>query len=276
MAQYDRIQWAEEAVRGIVSPKERQSARQELLDHMEDHMADLMAAGFSREDAEKHAVCAMGDPEDTAKLLRKAHQPILTKLLQISWWLLGIGLVVFGAAVLISLGSFRLDDVIPKKEPSAAEEVAPWFSPESFDSLYENWDYLRLVEPGNSLKKGDYTFTVTHGAVNGKAQGDYGRYQYCIILCMEVTRDSMFTPWPELPGDWQMAAEDGSRSLSYGHDRNTETGLLHGYIQDDRQYFLLARGFFPQDSRWVDLSYHNGESSFTLRVELEGGTEYAR
>ena len=86
----------------------------------------------------------------------------------------------------------------------------------------------------------------------------------------------MFAPWPELPGDWQMVTEDGSRSLSYGHDRNTETGLLHGFIQDDRQYFLLAKGFFPQDSRWVNLSYSNSESSFTLRVELEGGTEYAR
>ena len=169
-----------------------------------------------------------------------------------------------------------MDDLFSEKEPSATEELAPWFSPESFDSLYEDWDYLRLVEPGNSLKKGDYTFTVTHAAVNGMTQGDYGRYRYCIILCMEVTRDSMFAPWPELPGDWQMVTEDGSRSLSYGHDRNTETGLLHGFLQDNRQYFLLARGFFSQDSRWVDLSYSNSESGFTLRVDLEGGTEYAR
>ena len=272
----NRTEWAEKAVAGILSAKERESAKRELLDHMEDHMADLMAAGFSKEDAEKHAVFAMGAPEDTAKLLRRAHQPILTRLLQVSWWMLGICLVIFWAAALTLLAPTNMDDLFQEKEPSAAEEMAPWFSPESFDSLYEDWDYLRLVEPGNSLKKGDYTFTVTHAAVNGKTQGDYGRYRYQIVLCLEVTRDSMFTPWPKLPGDWQMATEDGSRSLSYGHDRNTETGLLHGFIQDDRQYFLFARGFFPQDSRWVDLSYRNGESDFTLRVELEGGTKYAR
>ena len=34
MQSYDRIQWAEEAVRGIVSPKERAAAKQELEDHI--------------------------------------------------------------------------------------------------------------------------------------------------------------------------------------------------------------------------------------------------
>ncbi len=83
MAQYTPKTWAMAAVAGILSPKEREQARQELLDHMEDHMESLLAAGFSPEDAEAHAVYAMGAPEATAKLLRKAHQPILTILLHL-------------------------------------------------------------------------------------------------------------------------------------------------------------------------------------------------
>jgi hypothetical protein len=73
-----------------------------------------------------------------------------------------------------------------------------------------------------------------------------------------------------------MVTENGNRSLSYGHDRSTETGILHGFHQNDQQYFIRLSGWFPQDSRWVDLTYFNGESDFTLRVDLEGGTEYAR
>ena len=42
----NKQEWAEWAVSGILLPKERESARQELLDHMEDHMEALLAAGF--------------------------------------------------------------------------------------------------------------------------------------------------------------------------------------------------------------------------------------
>ena len=83
MQSYDRIQWAEEAVRGIVSPKERQSARQELLDHIDDHCEALMATGLPRSRALEQAIAAMGDPKAVGKHLRRVHQPILTKLLTI-------------------------------------------------------------------------------------------------------------------------------------------------------------------------------------------------
>ena len=83
MQSYDRIQWAEEAVRGIVSPKERQSARQELLDHIDDHCEVLMATGLHRSRALEQAVAAMGDPKAVGKHLRRVHQPILTCLLRV-------------------------------------------------------------------------------------------------------------------------------------------------------------------------------------------------
>ena len=78
----NRQEWAEWAVSGILLPKERESARQELLDHMDDHIDALLSMGFSKYEAEQQAVSAMGNPEDTAKLLRRAHQPVLTRILQ--------------------------------------------------------------------------------------------------------------------------------------------------------------------------------------------------
>jgi len=70
-------------VRGIVSPKERQSARQELLDHIDDHCEALMATGLPRSRALEQAVAAMGDPKAVGKHLRRVHQPILTCLLRV-------------------------------------------------------------------------------------------------------------------------------------------------------------------------------------------------
>ena len=82
MSLYSTTEWLRIATAGIVSPKEREQAKQELKDHIVDHMDALLAAGLSPEDAKKQAISAMGDPEITAKLLRKVHQPILTKLLR--------------------------------------------------------------------------------------------------------------------------------------------------------------------------------------------------
>ena len=272
-----RTHWADRVVAGIILPKERENARQELLDHMEDHMDSLLAAGFSQEEAERQAIAAMGDPEETAKLLRRAHQPVLTRLFQISRWMLLCALVIFAVSLLVRASTLTLDDFhLPGKTPTPSEELAPLFTPESLSDVYDGYDYLRLTEPGDRVRANGYTFTVTKAAISGHTQGSYSRYRYQIILCLEVTRDSRFVPWPELPGDWQMVTEDGSRSLSNEFDRTSETRILHGFHRNNREYLVRLGGWFPQDSRWVDLTYSNGESGFTLRVNLEGGTEYAR
>lgn len=275
MAQYNRIQWAEEAVRGIVSAKERQSARQELLDHIDDHMASLIAAGFSLKDAEVHAVCAMGDPKDTAKLLRKAHQPLLTRLLQASYWLLGAVLAVLMVHFLIAFSSSSFDDLFPEKKVvlTPAQEVAPWFSPDSFDSCYADCSELWLLEPNAKLRKGDYLFTVTQAAICRMTETDHLPYQ--ITLCLEVTRESRLLLWPHLPGSWEAVTEKGGRSTTTFYNPRTESHLFWGPHQNQKQFLLLFNGRFTDVGQWVDLSYSNGESDFTIRVMLEGGTEYA-
>ena len=275
MAQYTPKTWAMAAVRGIVSKKERESAQQELLDHIEDHMASLIAAGFSLKDAEVRAVYAMGDPKDTAKLLRKTHQPILTRLLQASYWLLGAVLAVLMVHFLIALSSSSFDDLFPEKKIvlTPAQEVAPWFSPDSFDSCYADCSELWLLEPNAKLRKGDYFFTVTQAAVSRMTETDHLPYQ--ITLCLEVTRESRLRPWPHLPGSWEAVTEKGGRSTTTFYDFRTESHLFWEPHQNQKQFLLLFNGRFTDVGQWVDLSYSNGESDFTIRVMLEGGTEYA-
>jgi len=68
--------WVALATEGILSKKERESARQELMDHIADHTEALCAAGLSPEEAEDRAVAAMGDPNEVGALLRKIHHDI--------------------------------------------------------------------------------------------------------------------------------------------------------------------------------------------------------
>ncbi len=51
MDRYSTTEWLRIATAGIVSPKERAAAKQELEDHIVDHMDALLAAGLSPEDA---------------------------------------------------------------------------------------------------------------------------------------------------------------------------------------------------------------------------------
>ena len=152
----NRQEWAEWAVEGILLPKERESARQELLDHIEDHMDALQSAGFSPYEAERQAVVAMGDPTETAKLLRKAHQPVLTRILQAARVMTICLAVVAALALLFSLA--KQDDLLPdwfNGKPFASDQE--WFFGELPD---ESILFRRVCEPDASLTVGDYTLRV--------------------------------------------------------------------------------------------------------------------
>ena len=81
MSLYSTTEWLRIATAGIVSPKEREQAKQELADHIFDHTEALLSTGMTRSQAQQQAVFAMGDPHAVGKHLRRVHQPILTKLL---------------------------------------------------------------------------------------------------------------------------------------------------------------------------------------------------
>lgn len=62
------------------SPKERKAVRQELEDHLQDHAEALEAAGYPPEQAQAHALEAMGDPKQVGEELSAAFP--------LRWWVL--------------------------------------------------------------------------------------------------------------------------------------------------------------------------------------------
>lgn len=74
------------------SPKERKAVRQELEDHLQDHAEALEAAGYPPEQAQAHALEAMGDPKQVGEELSAAFP--------LRWWVLSR---VAGCVALITL-----------------------------------------------------------------------------------------------------------------------------------------------------------------------------
>ena len=253
----NKQEWAERAVAGIILPKEREGAKQELLDHMEDHMEALMAAGFSRWEAEQQAVIAMGNPEDTAKLLRLAHQPILTRILQICRWTA----ILLAAALALQLAVSLFD---------AGRGVADRLWCDDPETLY-GYDYFqtetlpeevlarRVAEAEGSVDLGDYRLTVHKASLDKTAEGTK------VALLLEMKADHLWYGRSLLRGTW---------TFTCGGETDSRTQFNRSYFRRLRRHYHygLARfeGDLLEEDR-LELHFTNGERSFTLPVTLKGG-----
>lgn len=261
MAQYNRIQWAEEAVRGIVSPKERQSARQELLDHMEDHMASLIAAGFSQEDAEKHAVFAMGDPKAVSRHLRQVHQPILTHLLQVTKWAAIVLAVVTVWNTLFSDWGSWINQYIPAKpEKHHLEQAVP-------DHDLVQWG--AAVCPDVQAQAGDYTVSFRYVTAAWNAESSACVVEVCLLFTPRFFWQEDAVPQP------LFVLRDAA-----GHTWSTTQQMAKGRptvsYPGQRQVYLYALlDFFPENGQ-LELAYTGSGHRFTLPIDLTGGVVYEK
>lgn len=92
-------EWLKLTTQYIPSRKERAAVRKELLDHYTDRFEAFRSTGMRYEDATRQAVAAMGDPDDTGRLLRRIHKPWLT-------WALRFTRIALVLLVLFALGFF--------------------------------------------------------------------------------------------------------------------------------------------------------------------------
>lgn len=278
MSRYDHTQWLDIATAGILDPHERESAKQELLDHMEDHMADLLAAGFSREDAEKHAVFAMGDPEDTAKLLRRAHQPVLTRIIGICRTVAICLFCVLALTALIRYSSLEFFDPV---QPGGVA----WFL--QHDPLPDSVDHRRVVKPQAKGRLGAYGVEVEWVSVShmpGLTEENYPIWggEWDVAVHVKFTRPP-FSDQPQFQGGFTL--DDGRQTSSdhwHYHQPEVEPDP-HWYLMDITHegssptadwYTLKAK--FARDPDGVTLRYVGKDLTFELPIDLKGGVEYGK
>ena len=276
-----RTHWADRAVAGIILPKERESARQELLDHMEDHMDSLLAAGFSREEAERQAIAAMGDPEETAKLLRRAHQPVLTRLLQAARVCAICLGCVLALTFLIRYTSLRLPDYF---EPVQPGEVA-WFL--QHDPLPDSVDYRRVLEPEAKDRLGAYGVEVEWVSIShmpGITEEKYPLWggEWRVAVHVKFTRPP-FSDQPVfrspitledshwvcsdyyLTGNGQEIYDETWHGLSVAHNGHSPTA----------DWYTIS-GNFSENPETITVGYLGEAISLNLPLHVEGGVEYGQ
>lgn len=278
MEQYTPKTWARAAAKGIISQKERESAQQELLDHILDHKEALLAAGFSREEAEGQAIAAMGDPEITASLLRKAHQPILTRLLQIC------RVTALLLAVLLLFTALIRWDLPDYYDPVEPGQVA-WYL--QHDPLPDSVTYRRVLYPDAKGKLGDYGVEVEWVSVSympGITEEKYPMWggEWDVSVHVKFTRP-LFGDRPVFRGVFTL--DDGQQTAADHAWHDTEVPAApEWYVMagSHREGFsptadwYTFQGKFARDPAEVTFRYLGKDVSFSLPIDLKGGTEYGQ
>ena len=111
-------EFCEQVLRQIrhATTEEKQSIRQELLNHIEDHTHALQDAGYSHEEASECALSAMGNPEEIGRDLNKQYPLgwlVLSRAALILIILLGFALVM----MLPALGN-TYENIIARVNPA--------------------------------------------------------------------------------------------------------------------------------------------------------------
>ena len=267
MNRYSTTEWLRIATAGIVSPKEREQAKQELADHIFDHTEALLSTGLNRSQAQQQAVAAMGDPKAVGKHLRRVHQPILTKLLTICRRAAIVLAVVTVWVIFISSG--RLEMFWQRVTMATPETVEPSYLdyPYQTDPLPQNVAWRMIAQPERTVRAGDYEVSVKRLSISYRPESS--------VPCYSVHMDLQFRPlwfWlePASPvyrafrlrseGDWELTpdASDDDQKL-----------LVNGYTDA-----VTLWGLFNQPPTELEVEYCGEYIHFTLPVDLSGGVVY--
>lgn len=202
--QADRDRWLTAVCRGILLPKERNAARQELSDHLDDHRDALLAAGLSPEEAERRALAAMGEPAALCARLRRVHQPVLTRLVQ-----LARGCCIALACILclsLLLHLARGEALLPGRDGSRRTEqaLASGFGRNDDPALRSR----RVLDPAARTTIGSCTLTARRLSVDRWEGEDTVRLS--LLLCFD---NGAFWRDAPVPPSHAVLVADGRRTV---------------------------------------------------------------
>ena len=262
MAQYDYMQWLDIATAGIVDLRERESARQELLDHMEDRAEDRIAQGVPRYSALNAACTVMGDPHEVGQLLRKAHQPVLTRLLRLA------KRAVILLAIVAVCSTLLFSDWHPRLSWLTGLFTTPETTLLTFqtDPLPDRVNWRMIATPKASTTAGDYTVSVRRVSVT--APDEVVDWWY---VCVELQFKPRWFWQPDAAPFYDFTLRSQDWECRSDTDEHPYDLYVSGY-----EGLLHIDGSFPTLPEELELEYWGPQNRFTLPIDLSGGVVYER
>ena len=239
MYDYRNIEkWLHRACAGIRFAPDRNDVQEELRAHYEDACDAMTGSGLSAEDAAELALRGMGDADELAPVLAKAHNSVWTWLWLISRWLLRIAVAV--------LTWFVLCYTIPG--------IGSLYFYEDGTLTPTNW----AQENGTAVVSAGY-------------RKEYLGYDWIIP---EWSRDADTLVLELVLHDHRLTAYDPVVGLNRVDLLDQDGAAYHFMIHRStkcltRYEYTLVVEELPRDTEWLELQVEG--SDFAMRVDLTKG-----
>lgn len=263
-------EWVSAAVSYIPFKGDRDEVSAELRAHFEDHRDALIASGLDRQNAERRALEAMGDPDETGRMLRKVHRPWLGLLWILSRWALGIALAL---CIISWLGGGRYN--ISRLWQGYPKEAGFYYPIGTRDYLSgDSREFVKTGSCGEKAKAGSYTVRVENVTALRAAVKD-SEDTYDTVFFLVRIDGPLWLGFPENIR-WFVTAEDSFGTVyanGLGRGIRTYDPVITGNPIGRRlgaHYLEMWLNNCDAEAEWYELRYDHGGVSFVLKTEVSG------
>ena len=233
------LSWLRDAVGGIKYKPDRKRVEKELYEHLISRNEDFLAQGVPEREADELVVKAMGDPEETRRLLAEVYKPFWGYVVATLRTLVIIALL-WAVFALIANRFFFLN--ISSYAPQEGTVIE------------------RTIPQSASVKCGDYRFRVLRASFARDAEGD-GE------LIVELRA---FTPDPFLGGPRWSYYHAPALVDSEGNVGRIGVSPTRELVFTTR--WMLCFSGVDEDAEWAMLTLPSPEGPQTVPVSLKGAS----
>lgn len=234
------LSWLRDAVGGIKYKPDRKRVEKELYEHLIARNEDFLAQGVPEREADELVVKAMGDPEETRRMLAEVYKPFWGNVINTLRTLIIIALI-WAVFFLFSA----------RNNYNVFLEMKAYAPPEG--TVIE-----RTIPQSVSVRCGDYRFRVLRASRARNAEGESR-------LIIELRA---FTPDPLLGGpEWDYFRAP-TLIDSKGNVGRIGVSPTRSLVFTHR--WMLCYGGIDEEAEWAMLTLPSPEGPQTVPIDLRG------
>jgi hypothetical protein len=264
-------QWLSKVISHVRYTPDRAAVRDELLANYEDHMDSLICAGVPKDLAEKRALEALGDPDETGALLNRIHSPLLGWAYRISQWMLCVVLIV-----LVFVISWHLFSPDIFTNPFYYGYPVPSYYEEHFASSFsaESEGELRPTKRGTAtdgIRAGKYSFELEQASLKAFDNSDTGE----LTVILKATA-ALYQGPPHVLLNSIYAEDDLGNQYRFGYAGPYQGEFMSGELYISlvgralgTYYIKISIPSSDKNMNWLDIVHEKEPNAFRLRLFFE-------